>query len=323
MSSSKLQPNAFIFGDSGLTANRVAMVASTSGTATFSCSSTVDASQKVEIRGVRDLTGSSADDAVANKKYVDQKTIATSWKEPCRCRTSVSPSVLTNGTVHDGVTVTAGDRVLVDSNTTNDGIYEVQPSGSAVRTLDFANTTVQINSAVFVSEGTSDADKAYTVTDNNAVVGTNQMSWVAFNNDLTNAVIRNPSSSQTISTHPLVLTSTENGASGFGALRCSNGGMSCLLNIHAGGDVTCNAVTTTSDERLKEDVRPVEVRDVEVDWKSFKYKATGKESHGVVAQSLKQSHPELVHEDPDGRLSVDYIGLLCERVARLEAKLIS
>lgn len=81
-----------------------------------------------------------------------------------------------------------------------------------------------------------------------------------------------------------------------------------------------------SDERLKENIRPVidesttlidkEIRLVQFDWKD-----NGKHSYGVIAQEVEKNYPELVYENKDGLKSVSYSEILVIKIAQLENKL--
>ena len=81
-----------------------------------------------------------------------------------------------------------------------------------------------------------------------------------------------------------------------------------------------------SDERLKENIRPVideattlndkDIRLVQFDWKD-----TGKHSYGVIAQEVEKNYPELVYENKDGLKSVSYSEILVIKIAQLENKL--
>ncbi len=81
-----------------------------------------------------------------------------------------------------------------------------------------------------------------------------------------------------------------------------------------------------SDERLKENIRPVideattlidkDIRLVQFDWKD-----TGKHSYGVIAQEVEKNYPELVYKNKDGLKSVSYSEILVIKIAQLENKL--
>lgn len=78
----------------------------------------------------------------------------------------------------------------------------------------------------------------------------------------------------------------------------------------------------SSDISLKENVAPMSdqalsaassIPLVEFDWKS-----TGKHSYGTIAQEVAKVMPEIVETDEEGKKSVNYIALLCAKVAALE-----
>ena len=78
--------------------------------------------------------------------------------------------------------------------------------------------------------------------------------------------------------------------------RFSDGG-----NFHADGNICAYSTTTTSDERLKENIQVVEnpieklqqIRGVEFDWKE-----NGEKSAGVIAQDVEKVLPQAVKEFP-------------------------
>jgi len=91
---------------------------------------------------------------------------------------------------------------------------------------------------------------------------------------------------------PLHINSTNNET----VLRLQDTDGACLHNPEAGSET----VSCSSDIELKENIReakPVldEIEDIEV--KDYTVKASGKETTGVIAQEIKEKHPELVHEE--------------------------
>lgn len=81
-------------------------------------------------------------------------------------------------------------------------------------------------------------------------------------------------------------------------------------NFTATGTITGTNLTGSSDERLKEDWRPM-ARDflkrmAAVLHGTFEWKSDGVRGAGVGAQSLRDVFPEVVHEDAQGMLSVAY-----------------
>jgi Chaperone of endosialidase len=91
---------------------------------------------------------------------------------------------------------------------------------------------------------------------------------------------------------------------------CNNGGSFSQI-----GSITCNATTTSyntsSDERIKENIAPVDLADaaamlgqievVEFDWRR---KKGGHEPFGLIAQALAAAYPNAVHQGCSGDLYV-------------------
>jgi hypothetical protein len=94
------------------------------------------------------------------------------WKEPVRAASTGSnvdiSTDLENGDSLDGVTLATGDRVLLKDQSTGsqNGIYIVVASGAASRSSDADAGSELVGAAVFVSEGTTNADRIYLCTTN-------------------------------------------------------------------------------------------------------------------------------------------------------------
>jgi len=77
--------------------------------------------------------------------------------------------------------------------------------------------------------------------------------------------------------------------------------------------VSAVSLNLSSDRRLKDNIETVsdagdvlsKLRGVSFDWKN-----TGESSFGVIAQELQQILPDLVQQDDDGYLTVQYLGLI-------------
>lgn len=118
----------------------------------------------------------------ATKGYVDAAVVGIDWKPSVRAATTANITLSGTQTV-DGVSVIAGDRVLVKNQNTgaDNGIY-VAAAGAWSRSSD-ADTSAEVTAgmAVFVEEGTSNADSGWVlVTDNPITLGTTALTFTQF-----------------------------------------------------------------------------------------------------------------------------------------------
>jgi hypothetical protein len=122
-------------------------------------------------------TPTNASDA-APKSYVDAVTTGLSWKNAVAA-TAASNITLSGTQTIDGVSLSAGQRVLVKGQTTDseNGIYVVA-AGSWTRAID-ADAFAELSAAaVFVEQGTVYADTAWVQT--TELTGFGSQSWVQF-----------------------------------------------------------------------------------------------------------------------------------------------
>jgi hypothetical protein len=122
-------------------------------------------------------------DAVT-KQYVDNIATGLIWKDAVRVAATSNVTVSSPGTTIDGVTLAAGDRVLLmgQSNNIENGLYTY--NGTAlVRSADAdTNAELRPGTAVTVSEGTSNGNKTFVlITDGPISVGTTGMDWALLN----------------------------------------------------------------------------------------------------------------------------------------------
>jgi hypothetical protein len=135
-------------------------------------------------RAVNLADGSSATDAVTLQQ-LQAMVRGLSWKEEVRAATTTNgtlASAYANTQTIDGVTLVTGDRILLKDQTTSqeNGIYTVNAAGAPTRAVDADATTELENATVFVSNGTANADKAYTQTATVTTPGTTPQTWVQF-----------------------------------------------------------------------------------------------------------------------------------------------
>lgn len=120
---------------------------------------------------------------LTTKSYVDAAVNGLSWKNAVRVATTSNITLSGTQTI-DGVAVNAGNRVLVKNQTLpeQNGVYVVA-AGAWVRSIDFdgAPDIGEINgAAVFVTEGVTHADTAWTQTATVTTVGTDPITFAQF-----------------------------------------------------------------------------------------------------------------------------------------------
>lgn len=122
----------------------------------------------------------------AVKGYVDNAVQGLSWKRAVRVATTANGSLSTafaNGQTVDGVTLATGDRILLKNQTagSENGIYVVQASGTAIR-ADDADTSAEIDAmTVYVEQGTTNADTVWTLTTDNPTLGSTSLVYAQVN----------------------------------------------------------------------------------------------------------------------------------------------
>ena len=88
------------------------------------------------------------------------------------------------------------------------------------------------------------------------------------------------------------------------------------------GAITATNFILSSDKTLKDNIKEIDTKHVDVEWKNFELKSEpGVKRSGVIAQELEEKHPEFVRTNKDGLKSVAYIDLLIAKIAELEARL--
>jgi len=123
---------------------------------------------------------------VANKQYVDSVATGLYWKAPVVAASTGSNVPLDEQLVSlDGVTLSLGDRVLLmsQSSAINNGIYVVG-TDDLTRANDMAVSDDASGAAVFVLQGTTNADKAFVCTSDPGIVGTDSLVFVQFSSTI-------------------------------------------------------------------------------------------------------------------------------------------
>ena len=135
-------------------------------------------------KNITSLADPSAATDAATKQYVDNLVNGLAWKAPVRAATVTAgtlASSFANGQVIDGVTLATGNRILIKDQAAGaeNGIYVVAASGAPTRATDMDVTAEAVNNTtVMIQEGTTLADKSYTLTNNGAItLGSTALTW--------------------------------------------------------------------------------------------------------------------------------------------------
>lgn len=123
----------------------------------------------------------------AVKAYIDSAAVGIDWKPSVRVATTAAGTLASdfeNGDTVDGVTLATGDRILIKDQAApeTNGIYVVAASGAPSRAGD-ANTSAEVTGglAVWVNEGTANADTGWVLTTNDAItLGTTELTFTQF-----------------------------------------------------------------------------------------------------------------------------------------------
>jgi hypothetical protein len=186
-------------------------------------------------------TPTSSGDA-ANKAYVDAVSEGLHIHAAARVYVGTNidlSTALEAGDVVDSVTLVAGDRVLVNGQTTQsqNGIYVVQSSGAALRATDF-DTATEISSGdfIFVSSGTTYGSTGWVQTLKPATIGTDPISFTQFSGAGT--YLAGDGLTLTGNTFSVDVTPSAGNAS----LEFSNNALNVKVNTSDGLEVTANGV---------------------------------------------------------------------------------
>lgn len=132
--------------------------------------------------------GTAATDAVTLQQ-LQSYVRGLDWKASVRAASTANVTVASPGASIDGVTLVAGDRVLLKNQTTasENGIYTWSASGSAlIRATDASAGTLTAGAAVLTTEGTTNADTAWVLsTDDPITVGTTSLAFSQFGGGIT------------------------------------------------------------------------------------------------------------------------------------------
>lgn len=118
----------------------------------------------------------------AVKAYVDALVNGLSWKESVRAATTAPGTLASSfddGNVIDGVTLAAGDRILIkdQSDATENGIYVVAAMGAPSRASDADAGDELLGAVVAVREGSTNADARFICTNDGITLGSTSIAF--------------------------------------------------------------------------------------------------------------------------------------------------
>lgn len=134
------------------------------------------------------ITGSadpSASTDLVTLQYLQNFLKGIDWKESVRAASTGNLTLTAPGASIDGVSMSSGDRVLVKDQTTGseNGIYLWNGAASTMTRATDADVSAEVTAgmAVFVSEGTTNGDKAFILTTNDPItVGSTSLVFTQF-----------------------------------------------------------------------------------------------------------------------------------------------
>jgi hypothetical protein len=219
----------------------------------------------------------------------------------------------------------AGTAVGMEWNNANIGTYSIA-MGSGTTASNWYSTAMGINTTA--SGITSTAMGSHTTASGETSTAMGQ--WVTAgiaNNTIvlgrgvsdTNRLVNNTASSLMVgfdSNIPTLFVGPSSGAGTTGRVGIGTASPSSLYMLHVNGDVGAPGFYYSSDRSLKKDITPLKdslSKIVKMNGVSFKWKETGKESIGLIAQDLEQVLPEAVIGE-EGSKSINYSALVASLI---------
>ena len=352
-----------VTGGVGISGNlNIAGDLSVSGTTTTINSTTVSVDDKnIELGSIASPTNTTADGGGITLKATTDKTFnwfnsTDSWTSNVNLSGLQLISTVASGTSPLVVTstqlVTNLNSDLLDgqqgtwyqdwTNTTNkpDPVITVTLSGAVTGTANttltnLASGTVTIATSISSLPVTSGGTGVTTSTGTGSVVLSTSpvLTTPTFTTSFTATAAAGPLLSGVAATSivPTLIPNKADTNTGIGwvsadLLSLVAGGVSAAT-ISSSGTVTAIDFNATSDRNLKENITPVENALAiinSLNGYNFKWKNSGKDAIGVIAQEVEELLPQIVHTNSDGIKSVSYdslIPILIEAIKELSKNL--
>lgn len=132
---------------------------------------------------VKGLPSPTSSTDAANKAYVDSIAEGLSWKDSVRAASTANVTVSGPGAAIDGVTLSAGDRILLKDQSTasQNGIYIWNGAAVAATRASDATPFSELEAAVVsVEEGTTNAGTTWRQSAVNGTIDSSTVTWASF-----------------------------------------------------------------------------------------------------------------------------------------------
>jgi len=202
--------------------------------------------------------------------------------------TSLSVSGIT--TLSNVVVGNATTELIVDGDARITGILTI---GTSSLTLDGSNNTINVGSGVTINGSTGAVQATSFVGDGSGLSG----AGATLDDD----------DSTASDMYPVFSSATT------GSLSTAKVSSTKLTYNPSTGTLTSTIINSSSDESLKKDITTIDSaldKVKQLRGVNFAWKETDQKGKGVIAQELQKVFPELVSEETNGKLSVNYTGLI-------------
>lgn len=132
---------------------------------------------------VTGLAAPTASSDAATKAYVDAYVEGVAWKDAVRVASTGNVNLASPGATIDGITMVAGDRMLLknQTTTTENGIYIWNGAATPATRAPDGSTFEELEGAVVVvEEGTTNAGTSWRQTGVNGTIGSTAVTWTGF-----------------------------------------------------------------------------------------------------------------------------------------------